>query len=249
LKIELQQECGMQALRSITRRLKFFGRACVGRDVWFRPDVRCPVQVLGNIDAQFAVCSDNLRQDAIIYSFGIGTDVSFDLELIRRFGVQLHAFDPTPRSLAWLKDQQIPPSFHVHPYGVAASDGMLRFAPPKSPAHVSHTIVHREGLEHSVSAPVRRIGTIMSDLGHDAIDLLKMDIEGAEYDVLQDILENSIPVRQLCVEFHHRWPEVGVSRTREAISALRAAGYRIFHISQSGEEYSFVGPIGSSLLS
>jgi len=57
-----------------------------------------------------------------------------------------------------------------------------------------------------------------------------------------DVLENSIPVTQLCVEFHHRWHEIGVSRTREAISALRARGYRIFHISDSGEEYSFLGP-------
>jgi len=49
-------------------------------------------------------------------------------------------------------------------------------------------------------------------------------------------------VTQLCVEFHHRRREIGVSRTPEAISALRAGGYRIFHISHSGEEYSFLGP-------
>jgi hypothetical protein len=57
-----------------------------------------------------------------------------------------------------------------------------------------------------------------------------------------DVLENSIPVTQLRVEFHHRWREIGISRTREAVSALRARGYRIFHISDSGEEYSFLGP-------
>jgi hypothetical protein len=83
----------------------------------------------------------------------------------------------------------------------------------------------------------------MKELGHDSIDILKMDVEGAEYAVLHDVLENSIIVRQLCVEFHHRWREIGVSKTREAISALRARGYRIFHISDSGEEYSFLGPV------
>jgi len=232
----------MQALRSVTRRLKRLGRLCLGRDLLVRPDLQCSYEVLGNDNAQFAIHSEKLREQARIYSFGIGTDISFDLELIRKFGVQVHAFDPTPRSLAWLKTQKIPPAFHVHQYGVAACDGMLRFAPPKSPAHVSHTIVQRDGLEHSICAPVRRITTIMKELGHDSIDILKMDVEGAEYAVLRDVLENSIMVRQLCVEFHHRWREIGVSRTREAISALRARGYRIFHISDSGEEYSFLGP-------
>src|SRR6266404_1803800 len=218
----------MRVLRSVTRRFKRISRACVGRDLLVRRDLKCSCEVLGNVNAQFAIRSDELREQATIYSFGIGTDISFDLELIRKFGVQVHAFDPTPRSLAWLKTQEVPAGFHIHQYGVAACDGMLRFAPPKSPAHVSHSIVQRAGSERAIWAPVRRITTIMKDLGHDSLDLLKMDVEGAEYAVLQDVLENSVPVTQLCVEFHHRWREIGVSRTREAISALRAGGYRIF---------------------
>ena len=232
----------MQALRTVSRRIKRVGRAFLGRDILVRPDLECPCQVLGNLDAQFAICPDGLDRQATIYSFGIGTDISFDLELMQKFGVQVHAFDPTPRSLAWLKTQNTPPGFHVHQYGVAACDGMLRFAPPKSPAHVSHTIVRRDGQERSMWAPVRRIKTIMKDLGHDSIDVLKLDVEGAEYSVLHDVLENGIPVRQLCVEFHHRWSEIGVPKTRQALAALRTGGYRIFHVSDSGEEYSFLGP-------
>jgi FkbM family methyltransferase len=232
----------MRAIHSVTRRFKRFGWACIGREILVRRDVQCSWELLSNPGAQFAVQPEKLREGSIIYSFGIGTDISFDLELIRKFGAQVHAFDPTPRSLAWLKTQRIPKGFHVYEYGVAACDGMLRFAPPKSASHVSHTIVQRSGSEHSISAPVHRIATILKNLGHDSIDLLKMDIEGAEYGVLHDMLENSVRVRQLCVEFHHRWREIGASKTRDAISALRAHGYRIFHISDSGEEYSFLGP-------
>ena len=98
------------------------------------------------------------------------------------------------------------------------------------------------GQGQQISTPISGARQTAEDLGHDSLDILKMDIEGAEYAVLHNVLENSIPVTQLCVEFHHRWREIGVSRTREAISALRARGYRIFHISDSGEEYSFLGP-------
>ena len=80
----------------------------------------------------------------------------------------------------------------------------------------------------------------MKTLGHEKIDVLKMDIEGAEYDVLSDFLACDASVRQLLVEFHHYWKDVGLQRTREAIRSLNLAGYRIFHVSSSGWEYSFI---------
>jgi hypothetical protein len=71
-----------------------------------------------------------------------------------------------------------------------------------------------------------------------------MDIEGAEYSVLADILACRIQVKQLLVEFHHRWPHIGIEKTKQAIRALNAAGYRIFSVSPSGEEYSFQHTVG-----
>jgi hypothetical protein len=80
----------------------------------------------------------------------------------------------------------------------------------------------------------------MKKLSHSRIDVLKMDIEGAEYEVLTDFLASRVPVQQLLVEFHHRWRDVGLDRTRSAIQDLNGAGFRIFHVSASGEEYSFL---------
>ena len=34
----------------------------------------------------------------------------------------------------------------------------------------------------------------MGELGHDRIDLLKMDIEGAEYEVIRDVVESGVDV-------------------------------------------------------
>jgi hypothetical protein len=80
----------------------------------------------------------------------------------------------------------------------------------------------------------------MRNLGHSRIDVLKMDIEGTEYDVVDEILERRLPVRQILVEFHHRFPGTTVERTRRAVQGLNAAGYRIFFVAASGEEYSFI---------
>ena len=43
----------------------------------------------------------------------------------------------------------------------------------------------------------------MRELGRDHIDVLKMDIEGSEYGVLEDVLY--LDIRQLLVEVHQRF--------------------------------------------
>ena len=88
--------------------------------------------------------------------------------------------------------------------------------------------------------PVRRLGTILEELGHDRLDILKMDIEGAEYDVIEEIVNAPVPISQVLIEFHHRFPHIGTGKTRQAIARLNSAGYRIFNVSASGEEISFI---------
>jgi Methyltransferase FkbM domain len=80
----------------------------------------------------------------------------------------------------------------------------------------------------------------MAELGHAHIDLLKMDIEGAEYAVIDDLVDSNIRPAQILVEFHHRMPGIGPERTRHAVLQLRRAGFGLFAVSPSGEEYSFI---------
>jgi FkbM family methyltransferase len=170
----------------------------------------------------------------------VGEDISFDLALIRRFGMRVHAFDPTPRSIAWVQSQTVPPEFNFHDFGIAAVDGSLTFHAPDNPDYVSYSVVRGNASQPRVDAPVRRLSTIMKMLQHQKIDVLKMDIEGAEYEVLRDMLESTVPVEQLLVEFHHRWTVVGLDKTRNAVRKVMEAGFKIFNISATGEEYSFI---------
>jgi len=77
-------------------------------------------------------------------------------------------------------------------------------------------------------------------LGHQSVDILKMDIEGSEYEVIDDLIASGIHPRQILIEFHHRFNNVGVTRTNRTIAALNRSGYRIFYISPKGREYSFI---------
>ncbi len=80
----------------------------------------------------------------------------------------------------------------------------------------------------------------MRELNHTKIDILKMDIEGSEYDVLNDILNANVEIKQILVEFHHRFEKIGLQKTRDAIKALNQKGYQIAAISDSREEYTFI---------
>jgi len=230
----------MMAVQESARQIKRAFQVLSGRDLWRKAEIACDTCSLGNDGARWCVSPAGLEPSSIVYSFGVGEEISFDLELIRRFGVCVHAFDPTPRSIEWLAKQSLLGNFIFHPCGVADFDGHAKFLPPVNPAHVSHTLVERQTPWPAIEVPVRRLSSIMKELGHERIDLLKMDIEGAEYAVVKDLLASRIPVQQLLVEFHHRWPEIGVEKTRQAIRDLNFAGYRIFDVSPGGEEYGFL---------
>ncbi|HYP74749.1 MAG TPA: FkbM family methyltransferase [Polyangiaceae bacterium] len=224
--------------------LPFFERLLkplLRRRVQLKPKVQCEQLLLGTEYGGYAVCPTGVDTESVVYSFGVGCDVSFDQGLIAARGVTVHAFDPTPRSIEWLKTQTLPGSFVFHPWGIADFDGTARFHAPKDPTHVSHTLLDGGNVgTGTVEVPVFRLRTIMDKLGHDHIDILKMDIEGAEYGVLGDVLGSGIAISQILIEFHHGRSGVPLSKTQSAVDALEHAGFRAFHASPSGYEFSFL---------
>lgn len=215
-------------------------RRILARTPRFDVDVEVDKLHLGTTYGGYAVVPAALGPGSIVYSFGVGEDASFDLALIERFGSTVHAFDPTPRSRTWVDAQAWPPQFCFHPLGVAGADGTLALHAPPDPAHVSYSPVARRGSAEVVEVPVRTVRSLMAELGHARLDLLKADVEGAEYEVIADLLAHGPLPGQLLLEFHHHMPTIPLSRTKQAIADLRAAGYRLFDQSEAGAELSFV---------
>jgi FkbM family methyltransferase len=216
------------------------------RLMWWRrlhtPGVRLPVQIFGDrVRYQWPVIATSLDESSIVYSFGMGTNATFELGVIAECGCQLFAFDPTPRSAQWAREQAFPPQFHFLELGIAEADGEIEFYPPPSPDDVSYS-AHMERVEGSVpvKAPVRTVGSLMSMLGHDAIDMLKMDIEGCEYAVVGQLAGTRLRPGQMLVEFHHGFYGFTPAQTHAAVSTLRAIGYEVFWVSDRGLEYGFV---------
>jgi FkbM family methyltransferase len=182
-----------------------------------------------------------MKPDVVVYSVGIGEDISFDRAVIENFGVDVEAFDPTPKVTEWLASQTLPEQFHFHAMGIADSDGEAVFHLPPRNDWVSHSMISaRQYSRETASFPVMRLATAMARLGHSRIDVLKMDIEGAEYGVIEDMVRTQIPVGQLVVEFHHRLSAFGTGDTRRALSLLEGYGMKIGHVCPRMEVFTFL---------
>ena len=211
-----------------------------GKDFYVFPDIRISKKTYGNKNASWTIHPDVISEKSIVYSFGVGNEISFDLSMIEKYDVTINAFDPTPKSVLWLKSQSLPQKFIFHQKGLASYDGKAEFALPENPNHVSASILNKNSSQGVFVAEVMKLETIMHELGHNKIDLLKMDIEGAEYDVIDSIIESKLDIGQILIEFHHRFENVGISKSKNAIKKLKNAGYLIFDVSETGEEISFI---------
>jgi len=224
------------------RRAKLLYNVAIGKEIFICVDcIHKDANRFGSSYGGWDVVTNNLNCDSVVYSFGVGEDASFEVDLIKKFGMEIHAFDPTPRSIAWVKGQRLSPRFIMHEYGIAAFDGRVTFFPPENPQHISHTMVERPATKNkAIEVGVKRVSTIMNELNHNNVDILKMDVEGAEYDVIDDIISSGIRPSQILVEFHHRFPGIGIEKTKNAIFSIRNAGYRLFSVSSTNQECSFV---------
>ena len=234
-------------MRALIKRTKIgwtlfrLARLLLGRDVLFHKDIRVPTRQIGLGYGAWTVVPSLIAPEDLALCFGLGTDILLESTLAAEFGMSVIGFDPTPASLQWVATQDIPNRLTIVPYGLAAHDGTIRFAAPIDSGGVSLSAIREVSGGSFVELQVRTLNTLRSTYcGGREIALLKMDIEGSEYEVLESLVNEGRLPPQLLVEFHHRFAEAGVAKTRHAVRRLRAVGYLVAHVSPNGEEFTFV---------
>ncbi len=226
-------------------KIKSFIKVLLGKEIFIKKDLKTHLQWFGNKHAGFYLNPDFINESSIVYSFGVGTDISFDEELISKFDCTVFGFDPTPKTIHYITNySQLPQKYIFEPYGLYSHDGTIEFLLPENSNHVSCTVGNLRNYDdeklNKVVVPVFKFESILKKLGHSKIDVLKLDIEGSEYEVLEDILNARIQINQICIEFHHRFKGVSKQKTKHAIKRLRESGYKLIGVSAQAEEYTFI---------
>ena len=198
-----------------------------------------------------------LSDQSLCYGVGAGEDISFEVELINQYKCEVHCFDPTPRAqrhvdqlrrntingtstsindavdLYYKIDPGCLARLHYHAIGLWSQDRTMRFYAPANPDHVSHSIVNLQHTTEYFEADCRTLSTVMQTLGHSDLSLLKLDVEGAEYEILGSLVDGNVRPAVLCVEFDEGYnplDEGYLTRILNMVSRVKTCGYRLTHV-------------------
>ncbi|KAL4233089.1 hypothetical protein ACF0H5_007774 [Mactra antiquata] len=120
------------------------------------------------------------KTDCLVYSFGSGFRFDFEIAIYHDFKCDIHTFDP---SKPLTPDIRIPEGVTFHEVGLYGEDAINR-------RHWN----------------MDTYPSIQKSLGHEnrTIDIVKMDIEGSEWDAVEHMLKTGrfYYIKQLCIEWH-----------------------------------------------
>lgn len=151
----------------------------------------------------------DLLTDVPITEEGVALDLGayigeWSKAVAERYGCTVYAFEPNPPTAAKAAERlRGSPKVTVFPYGVGGSDAtaLLTRDGPGSSIHGG------KGEFGSTDVQVRDIVAVLDELALETIDVLKVNIEGAEYDLLDRLAAADwLPrIGTVSVQFHE-WP-------------------------------------------
>src|SRR5438874_6484772 len=117
-------------------------------------------------------CPDGLGRDSIVYSGGVGKDISFEHALAKKFGCVIHLLDPSPTGLATMDrvENQVP-EFRFFQVGLAGGCGKLHLSPPLNDKEGSWVSNQAGG---TLETPCVDLRTLLEQNHHHRVDLLKL---------------------------------------------------------------------------
>ena len=169
-----------------------------------------------------------LNEDSVVYSAGVGEDISFDILLSHKYNCNIILIDPTERAIKhyeeicyyyekrkWKISGNIQKDYYniLYPLkpnlskiqyiskGLWDNETKLKFYKQTNENYVSQSLI--EGMFGNAydEVEVNTLKNIMEKNYHKNIDILKLDIEGAEIKVLENMIAENIFPKYLCIEF------------------------------------------------
>lgn len=188
----------------------------------------------GNDYGGYYIDLDSVKTNDTILDLGVGKDYSFSEFINLHKDVKVVAVDPTAKALKYNESKKLDYITFINKAVYTSNDENIVLYKNNNPNHVSDSIdpdMKSVGLETYTVKTISLKGLIRKYQP----SLIKLDIEGAEYDVYQDCLG----VKQVCLETHDSMTNQESSRDAIMLDFFKTNGYSIIHSNDKGI-YSFL---------
>ena len=185
-------------------------------------------QLIGTEYGGWLIDLDRIAPNSTVLSAGVGEDVSFDVFLMKNKNCKIVGIDPTPKSHRFIENSAPMKDFKLVKKALTSrDDDVITLYKNKNPSHVSESILdsHHSVLHFdSYYASTLTLQSLFDE--YDNISVVKMDIEGAEYDVIETLEKIPESVTHFCVEFHHFCTSKTIEDTKHCINILDSLGFK-----------------------
>lgn len=163
-----------------------------------------------------------LTTESTVVDLG-ANDGGFATEMVRRFGCRVVAVEPSPQMYARIPDE---PQISRRNCAVAARAGTAAFHVAQDPLASSLCTIPSNQVQQTILVDVLTLEDLLAESSVSSIDLLKVDIEGAERDLLATVSDDILlATTQASVEFHDFCGLVTPDEIRTIARRMRGLGF------------------------
>lgn len=144
----------------------------------------------------------NLNQDSVVFDVG-GYEGDWAEKIHSKYGSNLHIFEPVPDFITKIIDKFTgEPKITINNCGLAGSTRKENIS-----FEADSSSVCKEN-ENRILIKLKDVNEYIKENNIEEIDLMKINIEGGEYELLEYMIENNLikKVKNLLVQFHHFVP-------------------------------------------
>lgn len=176
-------------------------------------------------------------RESTLVDAGCGSDADFSVAMIKKFGLKSIALDPTMKHKESLKKitQNSNGKFVHLAWAVSSVGSEIIFNESEEEVSGSifsnhSNIINKPSRQYKV--PSISLADLPIRLGLDKVEFIKLDLEGAEYELIKSLNTHDLDkFDQIFLEFHHNYlPQFKIADTCKAVERIQSFGFESFSI-------------------
>lgn len=170
--------------------------------------------------------AEGFKDNGLVLDLG-GSTAPFSQAISHLFGGQSHVVEAAMANFEKIEETA---QIRKHHYAIAGETGPVKLWLAQDEYHWGSTQQPGQfDYDQSEEVPGITLADLMAEIGERPVDLLKVDIEGAEFGMFQSVSDDFLrSVSQITIEFHDFMDPKYITPVQEVMHRLRVLGFDSF---------------------